>query len=102
MPQAKPPAARSANAISEEEVSALLEKSPAEAVRPFDFSAHRISRTQLPMLQAIGKIFAGRAAATLTGLLGRTVAVEFGSIDSLRAPDVQASLPTPGSSPPCA
>ncbi len=46
------------NAISEEEVSALLEKSGAESVRPYDFSAQRINRTQLPMLEIIVKSFA--------------------------------------------
>ena len=96
MPQADAPAARAANDISEEEVSALLENSPTDGVRPFDFSAHKINRTQLPMLQTIGKAFAGRAASTLAGLVSRPVAVEFSAIDSMRAADVQASLPAPG------
>jgi flagellar motor switch protein FliM len=82
--------------ISAEEVSALLEKQGPEAVRPFDFSAQRINRTQLPMLQTIAKSFAPRAAATLSGLIGRDTAVEFTSIDSIRVADLQASLPTPG------
>jgi flagellar motor switch protein FliM len=85
-----------ANAISEEEVSALLEKQGAEGVRPFDFSAQRINRTQLPMLETIAKSFAPRAAATLSGLIGRDSAVEFTSIESLRVADLQASLPAPG------
>jgi flagellar motor switch protein FliM len=85
-----------ANAISEEEVSALLEKQGAEAVRPFDFSAQRINRTQLPMLQTIAKSFAPRAAATLTGLIGKDTALEFTSMESQRVADLQASLPTPG------
>jgi flagellar motor switch protein FliM len=85
-----------ASAISEEEVSALLEKPGAEAVRPFDFSAQRINRTQLPMLQIIAKSFAPRAAATLSGLIGRDTAFEFTSIESIRVADLQASLPTPG------
>ncbi|HTV97392.1 MAG TPA: FliM/FliN family flagellar motor switch protein [Steroidobacteraceae bacterium] len=88
---------RAANAISDEEVSALLEKSGAEAVKSFDFTAHRINRTQLPMLQTIGKSFAERASGTLSGLLGRPATLEFTSIDSMRPADVQASLPTPGS-----
>jgi flagellar motor switch protein FliM len=91
---AEPPAA--SNAISDEEVSALLEKGAADGVRPFDFSGQRINRTQLPTLQTIAKSFAERAAITLTGLLGRDAAVEFSSIDSVRAADVQVSLPTPG------
>ena len=85
-----------ASAISEEEVSALLEKQAPEAVRPFDFSAQRINRTQLPMLQTIAKSFAPRAAGTLSGLIGRDAAVEFTSIESMRVGDLQASLPTPG------
>jgi flagellar motor switch protein FliM len=85
-----------ANDISAEEVSALLEKQGPETVRPFDFSAQRISRTQLPMLQTIAKSFAPRAAATLSGLIGRDTAVEFTSIESIRVADLQASLPTPG------
>ena len=85
-----------ANDISAEEVSALLEKQGPEAVRPFDFSAQRINRTQLPMLQTIAKSFAPRAAATLSGLIGRDAAIEFTSIESIRVADLQASLPTPG------
>ena len=85
-----------ANDISAEEVSALLEKQGPEAVRPFDFSAQRINRTQLPMLQTIAKSFAPRAAATLSGLIGRDTAIEFTSIESIRVADLQASLPTPG------
>jgi flagellar motor switch protein FliM len=85
-----------ASDISAEEVSALLEKQGPEAVRPFDFSAQRINRTQLPMLQTIAKSFAPRAAATLSGLIGRDTAIEFTSIESIRVADLQASLPTPG------
>jgi len=85
-----------ANAISEEEVSALLEKQASDAVRPFDFSAQRINRTQLPMLQTIARSFAPRAAGTLSGLIGRDTAVEFTSIESVRVADLQASLPTQG------
>jgi flagellar motor switch protein FliM len=77
-------------------VSALLEKQAPEAVRPFDFSAQRINRTQLPMLQTIAKSFAPRAAATLSGLIGRDSAIEFTSIESIRVADLQASLPAPG------
>jgi flagellar motor switch protein FliM len=92
---AEAPAA--SNDISEEEVSALLETSDAEAVRPFDCTAQRINRTQLPMLQLIGKSFAERATATLSNLLGREARLEFSSIESMRAADLQAALPTPGS-----
>jgi len=94
MATADPPAG--ANAISAEEVSALLEKQAPDAVRPFDFSAQRINRSQLPMLQIIARSFAPRAAATLSGLIGRDTAVEFTSIEPIRVADLQASLPTPG------
>jgi flagellar motor switch protein FliM len=90
------PAAGASNTISEEEVSALLDRQPAEAVRPYDLSAQRINRTQLPMLQTIAKSFAARAAGTLSGLVGRDATLEFTSIESMRAADLQASLPTPG------
>jgi flagellar motor switch protein FliM len=90
-------AAPASNDISEEEVSALLEKDGPDAVRPFDFSAQRINRTQLPMLQIIGKSFGERAKGTLSGLLGRDAGLEFTSTDPMRAADLQASLPTPGS-----
>lgn len=95
---AEPGAAPQSSDISEEEVSALLEKTAGnEAVRPFDFSAQRISRTQLPMLQVIAKSFAERSRVSLSGLLGRDAAVEFTSLEPARAADLVASLPTPGS-----
>jgi flagellar motor switch protein FliM len=84
--------------ISQEEVSALLEGNGADGgVRPFDFTANRINRTQLPMLQVIGKTFAERAKATLSALVSRDTAFEFASIDCVKPPDLQASLPQPGS-----
>jgi hypothetical protein len=43
-------AASGANAISDEEVSALLEGGAPGNVRPYDLTARRINRTQLPML----------------------------------------------------
>lgn len=89
-----PPAS---NAISEEEVSALLEKSAADTVRPYDLTAQRINRTQLPMLEIICKSFAERASASLTGLLGRDASLQFTSIDSSRAAELQAALPMPAS-----
>ena len=85
------------NDISSEEVSALLENGPAEAVRPFDFAAQRINRTQLPMLQIIGKSFAERARGALSGLLSREASAEFTSIETAKAADLEASLPVPGS-----
>jgi flagellar motor switch protein FliM len=83
------------SAISDEEASALLEKNGPEAVRPYDFGSQRISHAQLPTLQAVGRTFAGRAAATLSGLLNRPVALEFTSIEPARAADLQAALPVP-------
>jgi flagellar motor switch protein FliM len=86
--------------ISDEEVQALLEKSGkegAQTVRPYDFAAQRINRTQLPLLEAIAKNFADRAGPSLTGLLGRDAAVHFESLESVKSPDLQASLPVPGS-----
>jgi flagellar motor switch protein FliM len=87
-------------AISNEEVEALLEKSPegkedAGAVRPYDFTAQRINRTQLPMLEVINKTFADRAAVSLSGLLGRTATIQYDSMESVKAADLQVSLPMP-------
>jgi flagellar motor switch protein FliM len=90
-------AAAASNAISPEEVSALLEKSRADTVRPYDFAAQRINRTQLPMLEIIAKSFAERAAATLSSLLGRDVSMQFSSIEAIRAVDLQPTLPMPAS-----
>jgi flagellar motor switch protein FliM len=89
-------AAPGSSDISEEEVSALLEKGAAEAVRPFDFASQRINRGQYPMLEIIGKSFAERSKVALSGLLSRDAGVEFISADSARAADLQAALPTPG------
>ena len=84
--------------ISNEEVAALLEKNGKEAaaaVRPYDFAAQRINRTQLPLLEAINKNFGDRAGASLAGLLGRDVSLQFESLDSVKSADLQASLPVP-------
>jgi flagellar motor switch protein FliM len=84
--------------ISDEEVQALLEKSGKEnpnAVRPYDFAAQRINRTQLPLLEAINKNFADRAGASLSGLLGRDAGMQFESVESVKSADLQASLPVP-------
>ena len=86
--------------ISDEEVQALLEKNgkeTANAVRPYDFAAQRISRTQLPLLEIISKNFADRAGASLSGLLGRDAAMHFESLESVKSADLQASLPVPAS-----
>ena len=56
------------SAISDEEVSALLEKSAPSNVRPYDFSAQRINRTQLPMPEIVSKSFADRIGPSLSAL----------------------------------
>jgi flagellar motor switch protein FliM len=84
-------------AISEEEVSALLEKNAAGAARPYDFAAQRINRTQLPLLEVISKSFAERAGASLSALLGRDASMQFTSLESAKSADLQAALPVPAS-----
>jgi flagellar motor switch protein FliM len=84
--------------ISNEEVAALLEKNGKEGaatVRPYDFAAQRINRTQLPLLEEINKNFGERAGASLAGLLGRDVSLHFDALDSVKSADLQASLPVP-------
>jgi len=85
------------NAISEEEVSALLEQSEPSNVRPYDFTTQRINRTQLPMLEIVSKSFADRVGQSLSTLLGRDATVQFSSLDSAKAGELQATLPVPGS-----
>lgn len=85
------------SAISEEEVSALLENDERAGVRPCDFTAQRINRTQLPMLQIVAKSFAERMGVALTTLLGRDATVQFIALDSAKAAELQAALPVPGS-----
>ncbi|HWX33963.1 MAG TPA: FliM/FliN family flagellar motor switch protein [Steroidobacteraceae bacterium] len=84
-------------AISEEEVSALLEKNAAGAARPYDFTAQRINRTQLPLLEVVSKSFAERAGASLSALLGRDASMQFTSLESAKSADLQAALPVPAS-----
>lgn len=84
-------------AISDEEVSALLEKNGADAARPYDFTAQRINRMQLPLLEVISKSFAERAGASLSALLGRDTAMQFSSLESAKSADLQAALPVPAS-----
>jgi flagellar motor switch protein FliM len=85
------------SAISDEEVSALLEKSAPSNVRPYDFSAQRINRTQLPMLEIVSKSFADRVGLSLSALLGRDATVQFTSLESSKAGELQAALPVPAS-----
>jgi flagellar motor switch protein FliM len=86
-----------ANAISEEEVSALLEKNQSGGVRPYDLTTQRINRTQLPMLEIVAKSFADRISISLSNLLGRDAAVQFTALDTAKAGDLQATLTVPAS-----
>src|SRR6202051_725972 len=92
MSTAAPPAT-----ISAEEVSALLEKNAAGAARPYDFTAQRINRTQLPLLEVVSKSFAECAGASLSALLGRDASMQFTSLESAKSADLQAALPVPAS-----
>jgi flagellar motor switch protein FliM len=89
--------AKARAAISDEEVSALLEKSTVDAVRPYDFTAQRINRMQLPLLEVVSKSFAERAGASLSALLGRDASMQFTSLESAKSADLQAALPVPAS-----
>jgi flagellar motor switch protein FliM len=89
------PGARAA--ISDEEVSALLEKNTADAARPYDFAAQRINRMQLPLLEVVSKSFAERSGASLSALLGRDASMQFTSLESAKSADLQAGLPLPAS-----
>jgi flagellar motor switch protein FliM len=91
------PEAQARAAISDEEVSALLEKNGADAVRPYDFAAQRINRMQLPLLEVVSKSFAERAGASLSTLLGRDATMQFTSLESAKSADLQAALPVPAS-----
>jgi flagellar motor switch protein FliM len=84
-------------AISDEEVSALLEKNDANGVRPYDFTSQRINRTQLPLLEVVSKSFAERAGASLSALLGRDASMQFNALESANSADLQAALPAPAS-----
>ena len=89
------PEAMPRSAISDEEVSALLEKGASDPVRVFDLSTRRISRSELPALEQIGKNFAERATASLSALLSRPATLKFEGLQRAKAGDVQASLPAP-------
>jgi len=84
-------------AISDEEVSALLEKDAPGAVRPYDLTAQRIDRMQLPLLEVVSKSFAERGGASLSSLVGRDAVMHFTALESARIADLQAALPTPAS-----
>jgi flagellar motor switch protein FliM len=90
-------AAPETNAISPEEVSAMLETNAAGNVRPYDLTAHRVNLARLPALEAACKSLAEKMAAALGALVGRDVTVQFRSLDPGKAGDFQAALPAPGS-----
>jgi flagellar motor switch protein FliM len=87
----------SPSAISDEEVSALLEKNGAEAVKVYDLTTQRINRTQLPMLEIVSKTFADRITTSLSVLLGRDATVQFAGLESAKAGELQVALPVPAS-----
>jgi flagellar motor switch protein FliM len=88
--------------ISEQEVAALLEKDGREekdrtpVIKPYDFAAQRVNKTELPLLEVVNKTFGERQGASLSGLLGRVAAVQFQSLETSKACDLQAALPLPG------
>jgi len=92
-------AAPEASAISEEEVSALLSGSGAGAadVRPYDLTALRVNRTQLPMLETVSRTLAEKMTVALSTLVGREAGVQFAALDSGKAAELQAALPVPAS-----
>jgi flagellar motor switch protein FliM len=88
--------------ISNEEVAALLEKDSKmakapDAVRPYDFGAQRINRTEMPLLEGVNKTLGERMGLSLSALLGRDAAVQFHSAEIAKCADLQAALPVPGS-----
>ena len=75
--------------ISNEEVAALLEKNERDAaatVRPYDFAAQRINRTQLPLLEEISKNFGDRCRRLIGRIAGarRQPAFRFAGIGEER------------------
>jgi flagellar motor switch protein FliM len=82
-------------AISEEEVSALLENDATDRVVPYDLSSRRVSRTQLPMLDFLCRNFAERVAVSLSTLVSREVTMQFDGLQSAKTADLQAALPFP-------
>jgi flagellar motor switch protein FliM len=90
-------AAPESNAISPEEVSALLESNAAGNVRPYDLTAQRVNLTRLPTLEAACKSLAEKMGPAMGALVGRDVTVQFTALDPGKAGDFQAALPSPGS-----
>jgi flagellar motor switch protein FliM len=93
----EPAAGTSAAVISDEEASALLEKSGNAGVRVYDITAQKINRTQLPNLEYIAKTFAMRASSSLSRLLGRDASIKFDALDRGKCADLIAALANPAS-----
>ena len=90
---AAPAPARSA--ISDEEVSALLESGAENSVQAFDLTSRRVSRTELPMLELACRNFVERAQASLSTMANRDAVMRFEGLQRLKVSDLQASLPSP-------
>jgi flagellar motor switch protein FliM len=90
-------AAPDLSAISEEEVSALLESNGNSNVRPYDLTSQRVNRTQLPMLEIVCKSFAEKMGLALSALVRRDATVQFIALDCAKAAELQAALPVPAS-----
>ncbi|MDE2294422.1 MAG: flagellar motor switch protein FliM [Gammaproteobacteria bacterium] len=92
-----PNAPRERSTISEEEVSALLENPLPDAARPVDFAARRISRTSLPVLEAICRDCVEPTRTALAALLNRSLEASFTGLGRQSAADALAELPMPAS-----
>jgi flagellar motor switch protein FliM len=92
-----PAAAPETNAISDEEVSALLENGNTGNVRPYDLTTQRINRTQLPMLETVCKSLAEKFGHALSTLVSRDIVVQFTALECAKAAELQAALPVPSS-----
>lgn len=84
--------------ISNEEVSALLEKSPGDEVKPYDLAGtQRITRGRLPALETIHETFARSFRVALFNLLQREPQVTFEGVRTQKAGDYLAGITTPAS-----
>ena len=83
------------SAISDEEVSALLESAAANSVQPFDIASRRVSRTELPMLELACRNFAERGQVSLSAMVNRDATMRFEGLQRTKAFELQASLPSP-------
>jgi flagellar motor switch protein FliM len=85
--------------ISNEEVSALLEKpSGGDEVKPYDLAGtQRITRGRLPALETIHETFARSFRVALFNLLQREPQVTFEGVRTQKAGDYLAAVTTPAS-----